>query len=160
MCFAKGGIIIKKVIAYTDGSSIKAKGGGYHGGAGVVLMFNGKMKEVSHPIPEGTNNISELTACILALEVLKEPCIVKLHTDSQYCIKCMTEWLGGWKRRGWRTANKGAVKNVDLIKRLDKLCQIHNVEWVWVKGHNGDKYNEIADELACKASASLKDLEG
>lgn len=115
------------------------------------------MKEISHPIPEGTNNVSELTACILALEALKEPCKVILHTDSQYCIKSMTQWLSGWKSRGWRTANKGAVKNVELIKRLDELCQIHTVEWVWVKGHNGDLGNERADALACQASASLKE---
>ncbi|AGH32146.1 Rnase H [Vibrio phage 11895-B1] len=150
---------IKTVIAYTDGSSIKAKGGGCHGGVGVVLLFNGRMKEISHPIPDGTNNISELTACILALEALKEPCKVTLHTDSQYCIKSMTQWLSGWKSRGWMTANKGAVKNVDLIKRLDQLCQTHCVEWVWVKGHSGVFYNEKADELACKASASLKENE-
>tara|TARA_Y100001956_G_scaffold4944_2_gene4479 strand:- start:6827 stop:7342 length:516 start_codon:yes stop_codon:yes gene_type:complete len=151
--------VIKKVIAYTDGSAIKAKGGGYHGGAGVVLNFKGKMKEISHPIPHGTNNISELTACIIALENLKEPCKVELYTDSQYCIKCMTEWLSGWKRRGWKTANKGDVKNVDLIKKLDKLCQLHDVQWNWVKGHNGDPMNELADQLACKASKQLKDLE-
>lgn len=115
------------------------------------------MKEISHPIPEGTNNVSELTACILALEALKEPCKVILHTDSQYCIKSMTQWLSGWKSRGWRTANKSAVKNVELIKRLDELCQIHTVEWVWVKGHNGDVNNERADALACQASAGLKE---
>lgn len=148
----------KKIVhVYTDGSSIKAKGGGFHGGAGVVLIFNGKMKEISHPIPEGTNNVSELTACILALKSLKEPCKVVLSTDSQYCIKCMTEWLGGWKRRGWMTANKGEVKNKALIQELDSLCQIHDVEWIWVKGHNGDVWNERADELACEASASLKE---
>lgn len=148
------------VVIYTDGSSIKAKGGGYHGGAGVVLLYKGKMKEISHPIPKGTNNISELTACILALQSLKFPCNVTLHTDSQYCIKCMTEWLNGWKKRGWKTANKGDVSNKNLIQQLDNLCQQHNVKWVWVKGHSGDKYNTLADKLATDASASLKLLEG
>lgn len=147
---------MKKIVAYTDGSAIKAKGGGYHGGAGVVLIFNGKMKEISHPIPDGTNNISELTACLIALEALREPCEVELFTDSQYCIKCMTEWLSGWKRRGWKTANKGEVKNKELIQRLDKMCQLHNVEWKWVKGHAGNEMNELADRLACKASALVK----
>lgn len=150
---------MKLVEAYTDGSSIRAKGGGYHGGAGVVLIYGGKLKEISYPIPHGTNNISELTACILALKALKEPCNVTLYTDSQYCIKSMTQWVTGWKSRGWRTANKGDVKNVELIKSLDNLCRVHNVEWVWVKGHNGDLYNERADELACLASASLKENE-
>lgn len=71
----------------------------------------------------------------------------------------MTQWLQGWKSRGWRTANKGAVKNVELIKRLDKLCQIHTVEWVWVKGHSGVEMNELADKLACEASAESKRME-
>lgn len=150
---------MKEVVAYTDGSSIKALKGGYHGGAGVVLIYKGKMKEISHPIPEGTNNISELTAAILALEVLKEPCRVTLYTDSQYTIKCMTEWLRGWRSRGWKTASGNPVKNIELVKKLADLCNKHTVVWKWVKGHNGDLLNEKADELACKASHSLREAE-
>ena len=156
----KRGRVIKKVIAYTDGSSIKSKSGGYHGGAGVILLFNGKEKRLSLPIPEGTNNVSELTACIIALEALKFPCEVELYTDSQYCLKSMTVWIEGWKRRNWTTANKNTpVKNKDLLVRLDSLCKIHKVNWHWVKGHAGNEYNEIADQLACSASKQLKDLE-
>jgi len=151
----------KCVVAYTDGSAIKQikDKTKYHGGAGVVLLYKGKMKEISHPIPEGTNNISELTACILALESLKEPCNVKLITDSKYCIQCMTTWLSGWKRRGWKTANGKDVKNKDLIQKLDKLCQYHSVEWEWVKGHSDHPMNDLADRLACEASDGLKKLE-
>lgn len=150
---------MKKIIIYTDGSSIKASHGGFHGGAGAVLLFGGKKKTISQPIPFGTNNIAELTAPILALEALKEPCIVDLYTDSQYTIKCLTEWLGGFKRRNWKTQNKGDVKNKELIQKLEQLCKIHKVNWHWVKGHNGDKYNTLADALACKASQFLKDEE-
>ena len=149
-----------KVTAYTDGSAIKAKGGGYHGGAGIVLLCGDKTKELSIPIPGGTNNISELAACVFALEALKFPCEVDLFTDSQYCIKSMTEWISGWKRRGWKTQNKGEVKNKDLIIKLDNLCKIHKVNWHHVKGHSGDYYNEKADVLACQASNSLREKEG
>lgn len=152
---------MKEVIAYTDGSAIKQikDSSKYHGGAGVVLIYNGKEKHISYPIEDGTNNISEITAAILALKNLKYPCKVVLHTDSQYVINSMTKWLSGWKRRNWKTASGGAVKNKDLLLQLSNLCDIHEVEWVWVKGHNGNHYNEIADKLACEASASLKQKE-
>ncbi|CAL9965796.1 Rnase H [Vibrio phage F99] len=150
----------KHVTIYTDGSALKAKSGGYHGGAGCVLIAsNGQEKHISEPIEGGTNNISEILAAAIGLEALKQPCDVTLYTDSQYVIKCMTEWIMGWKRRGWKTQNKGDVKNKQHLVRLDKVCRIHNVEWIWVKGHNGDKYNELADELAVAASTKLKELE-
>ncbi len=149
------------VLAYTDGSAIKQikDKNKYHGGAGVILIYKGKEKRISVPIEDGTNNISEITAAILALEALKKPCDVKLITDSQYVINGATKWCTGWVRRGWKTAAGQPVKNAELFKRLLSLCSIHNVTWEWVKGHNGDVYNEIADELACLASASLKERE-
>lgn len=149
------------VVAYTDGSAIKqvADKTKYHGGAGVILIYKGKEKRISHPIEDGTNNISEITASILALEALKKPCNVMLVTDSQYVINGATKWGVGWVRRGWKTAAGEPVKNAELFKRLLNLCQIHNVTWEWVKGHNGDVNNEVADELACQASASLKEKE-
>lgn len=146
-----------KVTIYTDGSSLKARSGGFHGGAGCVLIAsNGKERHISEPIEGGTNNISEILAAAIALEALKVPCEVTLKTDSQYVIKCMTEWIQGWKQRGWITQNKGEVKNKTHLQRLDKQCRRHRVEWEWVKGHNGDFYNELADELAVKASTKLK----
>lgn len=149
---------LPKVVAYTDGSAIRQVGNPkkYHGGAGVVLVYKGKMKEISHPIPESTNNVAELTACLLALKALKQKCNIKIVTDSKYCIQCMTVWLNGWKSRGWKTANKGEVKNKDLIQELDRLCQQHIVEWEWVKGHSNHPMNDLADKLACQASESLK----
>lgn len=145
------------MIAYCDGSSVKAKDGGYHGGAGVVLIYKGKEKHISVPIPEGTNNISEINAAIITLETLKELCRVTIYSDSMYTINAMTKWIHGWKRRGWMTQNKGEVKNKEIIQRLDGLCQKHVVTWRHVKGHSGDYYNDLADKLACEASARLKE---
>lgn len=147
---------MKEVLIYSDGSSLKNKDGGFYGGAGAVLICNGKEKHISHPIEGGTNNISELSAPLYALRCLKESCKVTIITDSQYVIKSMTEWIHGWKRKGWKT-QKGEVKNKSLIQSLDIECQKHSVDWKWVKGHSGDKYNELADELAVKASTSLKE---
>lgn len=151
----------KHVTMYSDGSAIKQikDKKKYHGGAGVVLIYNGKEKHLSIPIEDGTNNISELLAPTFGLEALKESCQVTIFTDSMYCINVMTSWVHGWERRGWKTQNKGDVKNKEIIQRLQRACKRHNVEWIHVKGHSGDKYNTIADELACKASASLKEIE-
>jgi ribonuclease HI len=97
----------------------------------------------------------EMMAVIEALTALKRPSAVVLHTDSTYVMKGITEWIGGWKARGWRTAAKEPVKNVDLWKRLDELCAAHDIRWVWVKGHAGHAGNERADTLANKGVASL-----
>jgi ribonuclease HI len=97
----------------------------------------------------------ELTAVIEALSALKRPSRIVLHTDSQYVQKGITEWIGGWKARGWRTAAREPVKNVDLWKRLDELAALHEIEWVWVKGHAGHDGNERADKLANKGVATL-----
>jgi ribonuclease HI len=98
----------------------------------------------------------ELTAVIEALEGLSRACEVKLITDSKYVLQGMTEWIEGWKKRGWKTANKGAVKNVDLWQRLDAAVKRHKIEWQWVKGHSGDPGNERADQLANRGIEDLR----
>ena len=106
--------------------------------------------------PHTTNNRMELMAAIAALTTLKRPCLVDLHTDSQYLRNGITAWLHGWKRNGWRTADKKPVKNVDLWQLLDKLCAQHRVRWHWVKGHAGHALNERADTLAREAIAAVR----
>jgi ribonuclease HI len=115
-----------------------------------LLKSAGAEKELFGGELTTTNNRMELLAVIMALEALKKPCKIKLHADSQYVLKGMTEWLVGWKAKGWKTASKQPVKNVDLWQRLDALVSGsgHQIEWLWVKGHNGDPGNERADELA------------
>lgn len=97
---------------------------------------------------ETTNNRMEMTAVIKALEALKKPSRVRLTTDSQYVMKGVTEWMENWKKRQWKTASRSAVKNVDLWKRIDQLVAVHEIEWVWVKGHSGHVENELVDTLA------------
>ena len=111
-------------------------------------MYNGHRRELSGGERETTNNRMEMMAVIQALETLKRSCDVVIHTDSTYVMKGMTEWLAGWKSRGWKTASKQPVKNVDLWERLDEAVGKHQVEWRWVKGHSGVPENERADELA------------
>ena len=130
---------------YTDGA---CKGNPGVGGWGVFLKYNNHEQELFGGEALTTNNRMELLAAIRALEALKRPCKVHLHTDSRYVQKGMCEWLPGWKKRNWLTANKKPVKNDDLWKALDKLVQQHEVEWFWVRGHSGDIGNERADELA------------
>jgi ribonuclease HI len=130
---------------YTDGA---CKGNPGPGGWGVVLRHGLRVRELHGFEPHTTNNRMELTAVIRALETLRRPCEVRLHTDSQYVQKGISEWIHDWKRRGWLTADKKPVKNVDLWQELDALAHRHRVEWVWVKGHAGDPGNERADELA------------
>ncbi len=138
---------MNRVEIYTDGA---CKGNPGPGGWGVLLKAAGKEKELFGGEPQTTNNRMELMAVIMALQALKRPCDVMLHVDSQYVLKGMTEWLAGWKSKGWRTASKQAVKNIDLWQRLDALVSKggHRIEWRWVKGHDGDPGNERADELA------------
>lgn len=147
---------MKEVDMWTDGSSIKKLPEGFHGGAGCVLIYKGNEKHLSVSIEGGTNNIAELSAPLIGLRELKEKCKVRIHTDSAYTINCMTKWCRGWKLSGWKTSSGLPVKNADLIKELDILCNYHVVEWVKVKGHSGIYYNEVADQLATKASASLR----
>ena len=132
---------------YTDGA---CKGNPGPGGWGVLLRSGGTEKELYGGEPGTTNNRMELLAVIRALESLKRPCQVTLYLDSQYVLKGITEWLPGWKAKGWRTAAKQPVKNVDLWQALDALVSKagHQIDWRWVRGHNGDPGNERADALA------------
>jgi len=136
-----------KVTVYTDGA---CKGNPGPGGWGALLMYGDKKKEISGGEGHTTNNRMELMGAIMALETLTKPCKVELHTDSQYVMKGVTQWIHGWKARGWKTADKSPVKNDDLWKRLDTARNRHEVDWRWVKGHAGHPLNERADELANK----------
>lgn len=135
----------RAVEIYTDGA---CKGNPGPGGWGALLTFDGQEKELCGGELSTTNNRMELTAVIEALAALKRPSRVILHTDSQYVQKGITEWIRGWKAKGWKTAAKAPVKNVDLWKRLDELAARHHVDWRWVKGHAGHDGNERADALA------------
>jgi len=137
---------------YTDGA---CKGNPGPGGWGAVLEFDGEEREIFGGETSTTNNRMELMAVIEALTALNRPCRIVLHTDSQYVQKGITEWIRNWKARGWRTAAKEPVKNVDLWKRLDELVVPHEIEWVWVKGHSGHDGNERADALANKGVEAL-----
>ncbi len=130
---------------YTDGA---CRGNPGPGGWGVVLRYGGYEKSLYGGAAQTTNNRMELTAAIQALESLKRPCRVVLTTDSQYLRRGITEWLPNWKRRGWRTAERKPVKNADLWQRLDILAAHHEIDWRWVRGHDGHPGNEQADRLA------------
>jgi ribonuclease HI len=136
------------VVIYTDGA---CSGNPGPGGWGSVLLYRGHRRELSGGESATTNNRMELRAVIEALEALKRPCRIRLHTDSTYVMKGMTEWLENWKRRNWRTADRKPVKNVELWQRLEQAVARHDVEWRWVRGHSGDPENERADELARQA---------
>ncbi|GAM08163.1 ribonuclease H [Geobacter sp. OR-1] len=125
------------------------------GGWGTILRFNGTEKELSGGEPATTNNRMELTAAIAGLSALKRPCKVVITTDSQYLVKGMTEWLPGWIRKGWINSKREPVVNRDLWERLVELTKIHNVEWRWVRGHDGHSENERCDELARSAITGL-----
>lgn len=136
------------VVIYTDGA---CSGNPGPGGWGSVMMYNGHRRELSGGEKETTNNRMEMMAVIVALETLKRACKVELNTDSTYVMKGITEWLGAWKARGWKTAAKKPVKNVDLWQRLDAAVSRHDIRWKWVRGHSGVPENERADELARNA---------
>ena len=133
------------VEAFTDGA---CSGNPGPGGWGVLLRFVDVEKELSGAEPHTTNNRMELMAAIQALEALTRPCTVDLYTDSAYLKGGITSWLKGWKRNGWKTADKKPVKNVDLWQRLEVATEPHKIDWHWVKGHANDEMNERADELA------------
>jgi ribonuclease HI len=132
-------------VIYTDGACSGNPGAG---GWGVVLRWGNVVKELHGGELSTTNNRMELTAAIKALEALNRPSSVQLYTDSRYLLDGITKWIGNWERRGWMTAGKKPVKNVDLWQRLVAAIGHHEVNWMWVKGHNGDPGNERADELA------------
>lgn len=137
-----------KVTIYTDGA---CSGNPGPGGWGAVLEFGDRRKELSGSNPSTTNNQMELQAAIEALNALKKPCHVTLYTDSKYVMQGITEWIAGWKAKGWKNASKKPVKNKELWQALDEANQRHRVEWKWVKGHDGHPGNEAADALATGA---------
>ena len=134
-----------KIIIYTDGA---CSGNPGKGGWGAVLMFKNHYKEISGFEAQTTNNQMELRAVIEALKIIKNSNPIVIYTDSKYVMEGITKWIIGWKNNGWRTANKKPVKNCELWQELDREASKRHIEWCWVKGHAGDKYNEIADKLA------------
>lgn len=138
----------ERVEVYTDGA---CRGNPGPGGWGAILRYKGKEKELYGAEAETTNNRMELMAAISALEALRRSCRVDLTTDSKYVMQGITEWIDGWKKRGWKNSAKKPVKNVDLWQRLDAATQRHEIEWHWVRGHTGHPENERADALANKA---------
>jgi ribonuclease HI len=141
-----------KIEIYTDGA---CKGNPGKGGWGALLVAGKNEKELFGGEKDTTNNRMELMAVIQALGALKRPCQITLHTDSQYVLKGITEWITGWKAKGWKTASKAPVKNVDLWQQLDAAREMHQIEWVWVKGHAGHAGNERADQLANRGVESI-----
>lgn len=144
---------MKNVEIFTDGA---CSGNPGPGGWGAILRFNGATRELSGGEELTTNNRMELSAAISALNALKEPCTVDLHTDSSYVKDGISGWIEGWKRRGWKTADNKPVKNVELWQALDEARKRHKVTWHWVKGHAGHPENERADELARAGMAPFK----
>ncbi len=144
---------LSDVVIYTDGA---CRGNPGPGGWGALLRSGDHEKEIWGGEPLTTNNRMELMAAIMALEGLKRPCKVELHTDSKYVMQGITEWIRGWKARGWQTADKKPVKNEDLWKRLDAARLRHEVKWKWVKGHSGHAENDHADRLANRGIDELK----
>ena len=139
---------MKQIEIYTDGA---CSGNPGPGGWGAVLVYNGKEKELSGSEKETTNNRMELTAVIMALNALNQPCEVKLTTDSKYVCDAINKgWVYSWRKNGWKKSDKKPALNVDLWKELLSLLEKHEVEFIWVKGHNGHKYNEKCDALAVK----------
>ena len=140
------------ITIYTDGA---CKGNPGPGGWGAWLRWGDHERELFGGERATTNNRMELTAVIEALTALKRPCDVTIHTDSEYVRKGITEWIHNWKKRGWTTADRKPVKNVELWQKLDALAQSHRVHWRWVRGHAGDPGNERADALANRGAASV-----
>ncbi len=145
------------VIIHTDGA---CSGNPGPGGWGAVLEYNGTVKELKGGTAQTTNNQMELTAAIEALNALKRPCAVEIHTDSQYVKNGIQGWLHGWKRNGWKTAAKKPVKNVELWQALDEATKRHTITWHWIKGHAGHDLNERADRLANEGMAPFKRTNG
>ena len=143
---------MKTVNIYTDGA---CKGNPGVGGWGALIEYGNTRKEYFGGELNTTNNQMELKAAIEGLKALKEPCIVNLTTDSKYVMQGITSWIDTWKKNNWKSSSKKDVKNKDLWVELDKYVEIHNVKWLWVKGHSGHEQNEIADQLANKGIETL-----
>ena len=146
----------KAVQVHTDGACLGNPG---PGGWGALLRWRGIERELAGGDPATTNNRMELMAAIAALETLREPCDVVLHTDSQYVRQGITEWMANWVRRGWKTSGGDPVKTRDLWERLHAAAPRHAVDWRWGKGHSGDPDNERVDELARAAAIKVKEQE-
>lgn len=145
---------MKSIEIHTDGACLGNPG---PGGWGALLRFNGTEREIAGSEAHTTNNRMELMAAIAALEALKQPCEAVLFTDSKYVQQGISEWLAGWKRKGWKTSGGDPVKNQDLWQRLDAAAQAHKIEWRWVKGHSGHPDNERVDALARAAAEKVRD---
>ncbi len=139
---------MKKVEIFTDGA---CRGNPGPGGYGSIIRIKGKTEELRGSAEKTTNNIMELTAAVVALNQLKDPCEVVLTSDSQYLVKGMTEWINGWIRKGWINSSKQPVKNKELWVELDRLNRRHRISWVWIRGHSGHVENERCDRLANQA---------
>ena len=139
---------MKKVEIFTDGA---CRGNPGPGGYGSIIRIKGKTEELRGSAEKTTNNIMELTAAVVALNQLKDPCEVVLTSDSQYLVKGMTEWIDGWIRKGWINSSKQPVKNKELWVELDRLNRQHRISWVWIRGHSGHVENERCDRLANQA---------
>ncbi len=144
---------MKTIQIHTDGA---CSGNPGPGGWGALLRYNGHERELSGGEPDTTNNRMELMAAIMALETLKEPCQIVLHTDSQYVRQGITEWMPGWIRRNWKNSAGDPVKNRDLWERLQLAAARHRIDWRWVKGHAGDPDNERVDGLARVACQQVR----
>jgi ribonuclease HI len=144
---------LSHVIIHTDGGAAPNPG---PGGWAAILTFGDHEKELKGGEPNTTNNRMELMAAISALEALKRPCRIDLHTDSKYVQQGISQWIHGWKRNGWKTADKKPVKNGELWQRLETAVARHKVHWHWVKGHAGHEMNERADQLVGEAIAEIK----
>lgn len=147
----------KTVTIYTDGA---CSGNPGPGGWGALLQYGKVEKELSGGEVDTTNNRMEMMAAIRALEALKTACVVEVFTDSKYVMDGITQWIHGWKRNGWRTADKKPVKNADLWQALDDAVSKHQVKWYWVKGHDGDERNERVDKLARDAIIREQNIQG
>jgi ribonuclease HI len=142
----------EKITIYTDGSCLGNPG---KGGWGAVMIYNNHQKNFSGSQEETTNNRMEIKAVIEALKNIKKPKEIQIYTDSKYVQNGITSWIFNWKKNGWKSSNRKPVKNIDLWQELDNLVQKYQISWHWVKGHDGDKYNEIADQLARKAAEKI-----
>lgn len=144
---------MKRVTIYTDGSSIGNPG---PGGWAALLIYKDKKREISGGELSATNNQMEIMAAIQALEILKTECEVDLYTDSEYLRQGITKWIHTWLKNDWKAGSKKPVKNIELWQRLNKVTKIHKINWQWVKGHSGNKFNEIVDKLAYGAAKNMR----
>ncbi len=142
-----------KITIYTDGACLGNPG---CGGWGAVLLYKEHCKKISGSEKDTTNNRMEMKAVIEALRAVKKSIPITVFTDSKYVKNGISEWINSWKKNGWKNSQKKPIKNIGLWRELDEEASKHEIEWKWVKGHNGDKYNEMADKLACEAAALVK----